>query len=56
VGSFEEWKVKKGGEEGIGSDEVLSISQAYKGKKEIGFMPSLDDIIDTVGDYLDRKP
>jgi endonuclease YncB( thermonuclease family) len=54
--SFDEWMRKKGGAEGISTDEVLRISQAYKGKKDIGFMPTLDNIIDAVSGYLDRKP
>ncbi len=38
----------KGGGEGIGLDEIIDIVLAYKGKKDIGFKPTLDNLIDVV--------
>jgi hypothetical protein len=49
--SFLYWMQMKGGGEGIGLDEVIDIVQAYKGKKDLGFKPTLDNLIDVVRYY-----
>jgi hypothetical protein len=54
--SFLYWMQMKGGGEGIGLDEIIDIVQAYKGKKDIGFKPTLDNLIDVVRYYKQNRP
>jgi uncharacterized protein (DUF1499 family) len=49
--SFLYWMQMKGGGEGIGLDEVIDIVLAYRGKKDLGFPPTLDNLIDVVRYY-----
>jgi PKD repeat protein len=49
--SFSRWMQMKGGGEGIGLDEIIDILRAYKAKKDIGFMPTLDNLIKVVKYY-----
>ena len=54
--SFLYWMQMKGGGEGIGLDEVLDILRAYRGKKNIGFKPTLDNLIAVVRYYTQGRP
>jgi hypothetical protein len=54
--SFLYWMQMKGGGEGIGLDEIIDIVQGYKGKKDIGFPPTLDNLIDVVRYYKQNRP
>ena len=46
--SFEDWIASKGGITSIDLNDLIDIVLAYHGKKDIGFMPTFDNFIDTV--------
>lgn len=54
--SFLYWMQMKGGGEGIGLDEIIEIVLAYKGKKDLGFTPTLDNLIDVVRYFKGNRP
>ena len=53
--SFEDWIASKGGITSIDFNDLIDLVQAFKKKKDIGFKPTFDNLIDTIQHYKSNE-